>query len=153
MSVSEIAQVVINNGLASAGVAMLNIGDKIPYNKDEVVTNAIVNGALMTTGEYVVDYFQGNKVPVLEGNWWEVFDDVGFNSASYLGFSMLKLDAITYDTINKFEFIPEKAREVIVRGLLQTGSRTVAELIDKSPMLRHTVLKYLIHPSLLVRKT
>lgn len=138
---------VVNNGVAQSGVAMLNIRSLAPQtNPNDFITPALVDGVAGTLGEYLVGYFQGEKIPL--DDYDTILDDITFNALVAIIFrspqvtpTMVQLSSI----VNGLP-IPDKAKEVVFRGFMQTLVRTGAEMVDDSATLRNTPLQYVVHP-------
>jgi len=138
---------VVNNGVAQSGVAMLNIRSLAPQtNANDFVTPALVDGVAGTLGEYLVGYFQGKNV--LSYDFDTILDDITFNALVAIIFrspqvepTMVQLSSL----VNGLP-IPDRAKEVVFRGIMQTLVRTGAEMVDDSSYLRNTPLQYVVHP-------
>lgn len=149
----EFGKRVLQNGLVSTLVSVVNIQDKIPYNKNEVLIDSIVNGAVMTIEDYLVNYYtEVEVVPLIKGDYWSVFDDVAFNSIGYGLVKSLDGDSKLFSFISEFKPIPVKGQEILTRGLIKTAIKSSKDLVETSDNLKFTPLRFLAHPSQLIRK-
>ena len=148
MSFNKFAMDVFNNGLASTAVAMLNLQTKLP-NQDPTI-KSIIDGAVQTLAERIVDYFQGKDLDLF--NYYRLMDDVLFNTLLYALIN-------TFNLVDSLKFIqqlpiPAKAQEILIRGILSASGRTLYETLDGLDNVRYNqVFRYVLHPSDLMRTT
>lgn len=138
---------VVNNGVAQSGVAMLNIRSLAPQtNPNDFITPALVDGVAGTLGEYLVGYFQGKRIPL--DDYETILDDVAFNALVSIIFRspQVRPTLVQLSSLVNGLPIPDRAKEIVIRGLFQTIARTGAEMVDESAYWRNTPVQYVVHP-------
>ena len=133
---------IFNNGVSSFAVSSLNLPERLQIR--EPTLKSLVDGGAQTLAEKIVDYFQGKE---LNFNYKKIADDVLFNTLVYELINRFGVGSVLYSFISEVQ-IPDMAKQVLFRGVLSAGARTVYETMDQMENLRfHPLFRYVLHPS------
>lgn len=135
---------VVNNGLATSAVMMVDPPGRLGLNTDDMIMRALVNGSMQTLSEHIVMYFQEGKMSM---DVWELVDDVAFNTIVFALIERFQLYNVILPFVQSLP-LPDLAKQVLLSGVLAVASRTAFESLELIPEVKFNYLwRKLLHPS------
>ncbi len=139
----------LQNTIAAGLVVASGVEDLLP-SKSAFMQNVKMGGAIVLA-EDAVSYFNGNGSLVLTLNGYELFDRIFFASNFTYGLSKVGATQRIIASLDGLSPLPEPVNDALVDGGLIMLNRTLSDLLEQNASVNSTPLRYLVHPSYLVR--
>ncbi len=139
---------VLENALAAGLIVMTGLNQVIPGEGNMVWVRL---GAQQVVAEDLVNYMTGQGSVILSMDYYELFDRIFFASGFVYGLSRVGATANAIRALEQVSPFPGNINDALVDGSMILLNRTVSDLMDTSSTVLSTPLRYLVHPSYLVR--
>ncbi len=101
--------------------------------------------------EDLVMYLNGQGSLILNLNYYELFDRIFFASGFVYGLTRVGATSKLIKALEGVSPLPPMINDSLVDGAMIMLNRTTSDLLEASATFNSTPLKYLVHPSYLVR--
>ena len=139
---------VLENALAAGLIVMSGLNHVIPGEGNMVWVRL---GAQQVVAEDLVNYMTGQGSVILSMDYYELFDRIFFSSGFVYGLSRAGATANAIRALEQVSPFPANINDALVDGSMIVLNRTVSDLMETSSTVLSTPLRYLVHPSYLVR--
>ena len=139
---------VLENALAAGLIVMTGLNQVIPGEGNMVWVRL---GAQQVVAEDLVNYMTGQGSVILSLDYYELFDRIFFASGFVYGLSRVGATSNAIRALEQVSPFPGNINDALVDGSMILLNRTVSDLMDTSSTVLSTPLRYLVHPSYLVR--
>ena len=129
-TVKQTSVEIVKNTLAITAVDMTGANNLLaPFAKNQV-TNIIVNGVKYTMADEVLNLVMYGNSNLINGNWYALADNVGYNCIVYGGLDYTNAMPTVYDTIKPFIPLNPNIIGNIARATSMTGAKILISLLD-----------------------
>ena len=135
----------VENAIASAIVLSTGIQDAVKLPNNEI-SMSLKSGAVMTASEQLIEMYNNGSSKFDRMDWQGIADDVVFNGSAFWLLNKTNVSSNIMKSIGDISPLDKRYNEMIISGALMTGIATTRDLIDSSPQLSQTPLKFLTHP-------
>ncbi len=139
---------VLENALSAGLIVMTGLNQVIPGEGNMVWVRL---GAQQVVAEDLVNYMTGQGSVILSMDYYELFDRIFFASGFVYGLSRLGATSNAIRALEQVSPFPQNINGALVDGSMILMNRTVSDLMETSSTILSTPLRYLVHPSYLVR--
>ena len=139
----------LQNAVASGLVVASGVEDLFPSN-NAMMQNVKMGGAIILA-EDAVSYFNGNGSLIMSLNGYELLDRVFFASSFYAALSKVGATRRIINALDGLSPLPETVNDALVDAGLTMINRTLSDLLEQNPTVNSTPLRYVVHPSYIVR--
>jgi len=135
----------VENAIASAIVLSTGIQDAVKLPNNEI-SMSLKSGAVMTASEQLIEMYNNGSSKFDRMDWQGIADDVVFNGSAFWLLNKTNVSSNIMKSIGNISPLDKRYNEMIISGALMTGIASTRDLIDSSPQLSQTPLKFLTHP-------
>jgi len=135
----------VENAIASSIVLSTGIQDAVKLPNNEI-SMSLKSGAVMTASEQLIEMYNNGSSKFDRMDWQGIADDVVFNGSAFWLLNKTNVSSNIMKSIGDISPLDKRYNEMIISGALMTGIATTRDLIDSSPQLSQTPLKFLTHP-------
>ncbi len=139
---------VLENALSAGLIVMTGLNQVIPGEGNMVWVRL---GAQQVVAEDLVNYMTGHGSVILSLDYYELFDRIFFASGFVYGLSRVGATSNAIRALEQVSPFPGNINDALVDGSMILLNRTVSDLMETSSTVLSTPLRYLVHPSYLVR--
>ena len=109
-------------------------------------------GTTQVVAEDLINYMNGQGSLVLNLDYFTLFDRIFFASGFVYGLSKVGATQRLIRALDGLTPLPPTFNDALVNGSLILLNREVTDLLDANATINSTPLRYLLHPSYLVRQ-
>ena len=146
---SSFFTLLLENAAAAGLIVLTGINNVIPTSSPGM--EYIKLGTTQVVAEDLVMYLNGHGSLILGLNYYELFDRIFFASGFVYGLTKVGATSKLIRALEGVSPLPPTVNDSLIQGALILLNRTTSDLLDASATVNSTPLKYLIHPSYLVR--
>lgn len=147
MDFKSLTMDVMKNALSVGVVQMVNVIDKVPIQSNNLVTKNLKIGAEYALARDMVNYMNTGQSDVLSMNYKSLLDNVVYNTATSLAYEKSGLTNFVIRGIDGTSPFDDMVNNAIIDGTLMTASLSLRDVLETSPSVMNSPLRYVLKPS------
>jgi len=147
MDFKSLSMDIAKNGLAVGLVQMVNVVDSVPIKSNNELTKDLKIGMEYVLAKDIVNYAQTGQSDILSMNYKSLLDHTIYNTATAMLYSRSGLTNAVVRTVDSTLPFSDMVNNALIDGTLMTASFSLKDVLETSPTVMNTPLRYILKPS------